>query len=72
MYSVVIDQDTLHLKVCLLTIFLVFELDKGILETVPGAFVSNDLARDYWTETAEDSFQIFVLIEDEVSTALME
>ena len=60
MYAVVIYQNSLHLKVCLLAIFLILEFDEGILKAVVGTFVSNDLARYYRTKTAEDGFQIFI------------
>lgn len=44
MDPVVIYKDSLHFEVGLLAIFLVFELDEGVLETVPGPLVSDDLA----------------------------
>lgn len=42
--AVIVDQNSLHLEVGLLTGFLIFELDEGILQTVAGAFVPNDFA----------------------------
>ena len=42
MYSVVVDQNTLHLEVSLLTILLVLKFDEGVLEAVLGSLVSND------------------------------
>lgn len=60
MYTVIINQDALHLKVCLFTIFLVFEFDERILEAFPGALVSNDFTGNYRTETAENGIQVLV------------
>lgn len=39
MYPMVIYENPLHFKVGLLTILLIFELDKCILKTVSGALV---------------------------------
>jgi hypothetical protein len=44
----------------LLTILLVLELDERVLETVTGALVTYDLARQYLPESAEDQIQILV------------
>ncbi len=60
MDAVIINQDSLHFEICLFAVFLVFEFNECILETVTGTLVSNDFARDYRTETAEDGVQILV------------
>jgi hypothetical protein len=44
MYAVVVDKNTLHLEVGLLTVLLVIELDKCILQTVAGALIANHFA----------------------------
>ena len=53
-YSVVVYQHSLHLEISSLTVLLILELDKCILEAILGSFVSNDFARDYFTESTED------------------
>ena len=42
--TVVVDQDAVHLEICLFTFFLVRVLDKGILEAVAGLLVAYDFA----------------------------
>lgn len=54
MDTVVINQDTLHLEIGLFTIFLLIKFDEGILQTVTGTLVPNNLARQDCTEAAED------------------
>lgn len=54
MDAVVVNQDTLHLEISLLAIFLLVKLNEGILQTVAGALVPNDLARQNRTKAAED------------------
>jgi len=53
MYAVVIYQHPLHFEICLLTVFLILELDERILKTVAGTLVTDDFARHYGTKTAE-------------------
>ena len=62
MYAVIINQDRLHLEVCLFAIFLILKFDKGILKAVVGTFVPNDLTRYYGTETAKNCFKILVCV----------
>lgn len=54
MDSMVVNEHSLHLEIGLLAILLVLELDKRILQTVAGALISNDLAREDGTKTTED------------------
>ena len=42
MYTVVVNQDTLHLEVGLLAVLLVFKLNECILQAVAGALVPDD------------------------------
>ncbi len=63
MDAVFVDEHTLHLEICLLTIFLILILDKCILETVAGALVTYDLARDDGAETTKYQIQVFICIE---------
>lgn len=44
MYTMVVNQDTLHLEVGLLAILLILEFDECILQAIASALVSNDLA----------------------------
>lgn len=44
MDPVVIYEDSLHFEVGLFAILLVFKLDEGVLEAVPGPLVSDDFA----------------------------
>ena len=43
-YAVIVYQDPLHLEVCLLAVFLILELDEGVLKTVLGTLISNNFA----------------------------
>ena len=45
MYAMVIDEDALHLEVCLFAVFLILEFNEGILETLAGALVPYDFTR---------------------------
>ena len=45
MNAMIINQDSLHFEVGLLTVLLIFKLNKCILETVTGALVADDFAR---------------------------
>lgn len=60
MDSMIVDQDALHLEVGLLTGFLVFELNEGILKTIAGAFVANDFTGEDFAEAAEDQIQVVI------------
>lgn len=42
--AMVVNQNALHLEICLLAILLVFEFDKTVLQTVTSTLVSDDLA----------------------------
>ena len=53
MDAVIINQNSLHLEICLLAVLLVLEFDKCILKAVFCALVSNDFAGHYWPEAAE-------------------
>lgn len=44
MDAMVVNQNALHLEICLLAILLVFEFDKTVLQTVTSSLVSDDLA----------------------------
>lgn len=59
-YAMVIDEDTLHLEICLFAVFLIFKFYECILETLPGALVTYDLTREDFAKTAEDQVQIFI------------
>lgn len=56
----IVDQDALHLEVGLLTGFLIFKLNEGILKTVTGAFVTNDFTGENFAEAAEDQIQVII------------
>lgn len=43
-YAMIVNQNSLHLEIRLLTVLLMFKLDKGVLKTVFGSLVSNDFA----------------------------
>lgn len=45
MDAVIVNQNTVHLKVGLFAVFLVFKLDKSVLQAIPRSFVANHLAR---------------------------
>jgi hypothetical protein len=61
MNAVVVNQDTLHFKVGLLTIFLLLKLYEGVLQAVAGSSVSNDLARQNLPKPTEDEVQVLIL-----------
>ena len=42
MDTMVVDQDPLHLEICLFTVLLVLKFDECILETVTSALVADD------------------------------
>lgn len=42
MYTMIINKHALHLEISLFTIFLIFEFDKSVLQTVARPFVSYD------------------------------
>ena len=50
----VIDEDALHLEICLFAVFLVLEFNECILKTLTGALVPYNLTRKDFAETAED------------------
>lgn len=50
----VIDEDALHLEVCLFAVFLVLKFNKCILETLASALVPYNLTRKDLAKTAED------------------
>jgi hypothetical protein len=60
MDSVIVYQDSLHLEIGLLAIFLILEFNKCILQTVASSFVSDDFARQDFPEPAEDQLQILI------------
>ena len=60
MYSMIINQYTLHLEISLFAIFPDLELDERVLETVTCLFVPDDFAGEYFTEPAEDEIKVFV------------
>ena len=40
--AMIIDQDSLHLEIRLLTVLLFFKLNKSVLQTVAGALIADD------------------------------
>lgn len=56
----VVNQHTLHLKVGLFTVLLIFELDKRILQAVARALVSNHLARQDCSKATEDQLKVLI------------
>ena len=50
----VVDEDALHLEVCLLAVFLILKFDEGILKTVAGALVPYNLTGETFAKSAED------------------
>jgi hypothetical protein len=56
MDAVVVNEYTLHLEVCLFTVFLVLKLNKGILETIASTLVPDDFAGQYLAKATEDQF----------------
>ena len=62
MYAMVIDENSLHLEVGLLAVFLVLEFDERILQTVTRALVSNYLTRNDFSKAAEYGIQIVICI----------
>jgi len=50
----VVNEHALHLEICLLAVFLVLELNEGILKTVACALVSDNLAGENVAETTEN------------------
>lgn len=60
MNPVIVNQYTLHLKVRLFTILLVFKFNKCILQAVPGAAVPDNFAREDLSKAAEDKLQILI------------
>ncbi len=60
MYAVIVNQDSLHLEICLFAVLLILEFNECILKTVTGTLVSNDFARNYCTKPAENGVQILV------------
>lgn len=44
MDSMVINEDALHLEICLLAVFLILEFDKSVLQAIPCPLVSDNLA----------------------------
>lgn len=61
--AMIVDEDALHFKVCLLAVLLVFEFDKGVLKTVTGPLVADNLAGQNLAKSAEDQFKILIYIE---------
>lgn len=53
MDAVVINENPLHLEICLLTVFLIFKFNKGILKAVASALVPDNFAGQDLTESAE-------------------
>jgi len=58
--SVVVNQNTLHLKVGLFASFLIVKLNKCVLQTITSPLVSDDLTREDLAKAAEDQIQVFV------------
>lgn len=56
----VVNQNTLHLKVGLFAGFLIVKLNKCILQTITSPLVPNDLTRENLAKAAEDEIQVFV------------
>ena len=44
MDAVIVDKDSVHLKICLLTVFLLLELNESVLQAISCAFIANNLA----------------------------
>ena len=44
MYSVVVNENVLHLEVGLLAVFLVLELNEGVLQAVSRLLIPDDFA----------------------------
>ena len=44
MYTMIVNQDSLHLEICLFEILLMLKLDKSILQTIASSLVSDDFA----------------------------
>lgn len=44
MDAMVVNQNALHLEICLLAILLILKFDKTVLQTVTSTLVSDDLA----------------------------
>lgn len=61
MYAVIIDEDTIHFQVSLLTILLVGVLDECILQAVTCSLVPDHLAAKNLAESREYELQILVL-----------
>lgn len=54
MNSMVVNQDALHLEISLLTVLLVLEFNKGILQTISCSFVANHFTRQDLSKATED------------------
>ena len=53
MYTVIVNQNPLHLEISLLTILLMLKLDEGVLKAVLGSLVSNDFTGYNFAKPAE-------------------
>lgn len=62
MDAVVVDQHALHLEVGLFAVFLIFKLDKRILQAVPRALVPDHLARQDSSKATEDQLKVLICI----------
>jgi len=62
----IIYENSLHLEICLFAILLVFELNKGVLQTVAGPFISNDFTGDDFAESTEDQVKILIYVQSEM------
>jgi hypothetical protein len=54
----VVDEDGVHFEVSAFGIFLLVELDEGVLEAVSGLGVFDDFATEDGTESAEDELEV--------------
>lgn len=60
MYAVIINQDAFHLEVGLLAVFLILELNKGILQAISCFLITNHLTRKYGTKSAKYKVEILI------------
>ena len=61
----VIDEDALHLEICLFAIFLILEFNESILKTIAGAFITYDLTGKNLAKAAEDQVEVFVYFQSQ-------
>jgi hypothetical protein len=61
-YSVIVNQNTLHLKICLFTGLLIIKLDESILQTVSSSLIPNHLARKNFAKSTKYKVEILIFI----------